>query len=68
MIPLLTLCLLSPQDSEALRVEDLLAPDVAVEKIAGDMRFTEGPVWLSEAKKLVCTCAWEMSLFCIFRE
>ena len=37
----------------ALSIEDLLAPDAAVTKIVGGMGFTEGPVWLPQAKKLV---------------
>ena len=30
-----------------------MAPEAAVVKLAGDMGFTEGPVWLPEEKKLV---------------
>ncbi|MFT5326400.1 MAG: gluconolactonase [Planctomycetaceae bacterium] len=31
----------------------LVAPDATVKKLAGDMKFTEGPVWLAKEKKLV---------------
>jgi gluconolactonase len=31
----------------------LLAPGAKVKKVAGDMKFTEGPVWLPKEKKLV---------------
>ena len=34
-------------------IEDLLAPDAVVTKLAGGMGFTEGPVWLPQADKLV---------------
>jgi gluconolactonase len=53
MAPFLLLCLLIAQDSEVARLEDLLAPDAVVEKLAGDMKFTEGPVWMPKAHKLI---------------
>lgn len=31
----------------------LIEPGAAVEKVAGDMKFTEGPVWLPKEKKLI---------------
>ena len=31
----------------------LVAPGAKVNKLAGGMRFTEGPVWLPDEKKLV---------------
>jgi len=33
--------------------EEFLAPGARVEKLAGGMKFTEGPVWLPKEKKLV---------------
>ena len=33
--------------------EALAAADATIEKLAGDMKFTEGPVWISERKMLV---------------
>src|SRR5688572_27882144 len=30
------------------RMKQLVAPDAKLEKIAGDMKFTEGPVWSDE--------------------
>ena len=53
MKSLLTLLLFAAQDAEAPKFEDLLAPEAAVVKLAGDMRFTEGPVWLPKEKKVV---------------
>jgi len=50
---LLPLLLFFAQDAGDSQLEDLLAPDAEVEKLAGEMRFTEGPVWLPKAKKLV---------------
>lgn len=32
---------------------DRIAPGAKVEKLAGDMKFTEGPVWLPKEKKLI---------------
>ena len=53
MTPLFTLLLFAAQDADALKLQDLLAPEAAVVKLAGDMKFTEGPVWLPKEKKLV---------------
>ena len=39
--------------TEALTLQDLVAPGAAVVKLVGDMKFTEGPVWLPKEKKLV---------------
>ena len=33
--------------------KDLIAPGAKVQKLAGGMKFTEGPVWLPKEKKLV---------------
>jgi gluconolactonase len=33
--------------------EALVAPDSKVEKLAGDLKFTEGPVWIAEKKTLI---------------
>jgi len=33
--------------------ETLVSPDAKVEKLAGDLKFTEGPVWIAEKKILV---------------
>jgi hypothetical protein len=33
------------QKPEAPTLQDLMAPEAAVVKLAGDMKFTEGPVW-----------------------
>jgi sugar lactone lactonase YvrE len=33
--------------------EALVAPDAKIEKLAGDMKFTEGPVWIAEKKTLI---------------
>jgi len=33
--------------------EALVATDAKVEKLAGDLKFTEGPVWLAEKKMLI---------------
>jgi gluconolactonase len=53
MIPLLSLLLVVPQSPEAPSLQDLMAPEAAVVKLAGDLKFTEGPVWLPEHKKLI---------------
>ena len=53
MTPLFTLLLLAAQDAEATKLQDLMAPEAAVEKLAGEMGFIEGPVWLPKEKKLV---------------
>ena len=53
MTPLFTLLLLAAQDAEAPKLQDLMAPEAAVEKLAGEMGFTEGPVWLPKEEKLV---------------
>jgi gluconolactonase len=53
MTPLLTLLLIAAQDAEAPTLQDLMAPEAAVEKLAGEMGFIEGPVWLPKEKKLV---------------
>ena len=37
----------------ALKLEDLMAHEAVVVKLAGDMGFTEGPVWLPKEQKLV---------------
>ena len=50
---LLTLALFAAQDVEASELTALLAPEAEVVKLAGDMKFTEGPVWLPKEKKLV---------------
>jgi len=47
------LLLFAAQDAEASELQALLAPEAEVVKLAGDMRFTEGPVWLPKEKKLV---------------
>ena len=36
-----------------LSAADLIAPGAKVEKVAGDMKFTEGPVWIPSSNKLV---------------
>ena len=41
------------QKPEAPTLQDLMAPEAVVVKLAGDMGFTEGPVWLLKEKKLV---------------
>jgi gluconolactonase len=33
--------------------EALVAPDAKIEKLAGDLKFTEGPVWIAEKKTLI---------------
>jgi gluconolactonase len=33
--------------------EALVAPDAEIKKLAGDMKFTEGPVWIAGEKKLI---------------
>lgn len=33
--------------------EEIIAPGAKVEKLAGGMKFTEGPVWLPKEKKLI---------------
>ena len=33
--------------------KSVVAPDAKVKKLAGGMKFTEGPVWLPKEKKLV---------------
>ena len=53
MTPLLTLLLIAAQEAETPKLQDLMAPEAVVEKLAGDMGFTEGPVWLPKEKKLV---------------
>ncbi len=53
MTPLFTLLLLAAQDAQAPKLQDLMAPEAAVVKLAGDMKFTEGPVWLPKEEKLV---------------
>jgi len=53
MTPLFTLLLIAAQDADAPKLQDLMAPEAAVVKLAGDMKFTEGPVWLPEEEKLV---------------
>ena len=42
-----------PKKIEAPTLHDLMAPEATVVKLAGDMKFTEGPVWLPKEKKLV---------------
>ena len=32
--------------------EALVAADAKIEKLAGDLKFTEGPVWIAEKKAL----------------
>lgn len=39
--------------TKATALHDLMAPGAAVVKLAGEMGFTEGPVWLPDEKKLV---------------
>ena len=39
--------------STGLYAEEFVAPGAAVEKLAGDMKFTEGPVWLPQEGVLV---------------
>lgn len=44
--------------SAQVKIEDpaaeaLVAPDAKIVKLAGDMKFTEGPVWMAEKKTLV---------------
>ncbi len=34
-------------------LQDLPAPKAAVVKLVGDMKFTEGPIWLPKEKKLI---------------
>ena len=53
MTPLLTLLLFAAQDPEAPTLQDLMAPEAAVVKRVGGMKFTEGPVWLPKEQKLV---------------
>lgn len=53
MTPLFTLLLLAAQNAEAPKFQDLMAPEAAVEKLAGEMGFIEGPVWLPKEKKLI---------------
>ena len=53
MSSFLPLLLLFAQDAEAPDLEGLLAPEAAVVKLAGEMKFTEGPVWLPKEEKLV---------------
>ncbi len=43
----------SDQETAAPTLQDLMAPEAAVVKLIGGMKFTEGPVWLPEQKKLV---------------
>ena len=38
---------------EATTLQDLMTPEAAVVKLAGDMMFTEGPVWLPKEKTLI---------------
>lgn len=42
-----------PSNSAAQDKQSLVAPGAQVEKLAGGMKFTEGPVWLPDQKKLV---------------
>ena len=37
----------------APKLQDLIAPEASLVKLAGDMKFTEGPVWLPSEEKLV---------------
>ncbi len=46
----MTLATLAAQAEE---VSALVEPGASVKKLAGDLKFTEGPVWLPEEKKLV---------------
>src|SRR5687767_8577849 len=55
---LLLLFLVSVPLRAQVKIEDaaaeaLVAPDAKVEKLAGDLKFTEGPVWIAEKKTLV---------------
>ena len=44
---------LSLQTTVANAEDSVVAPGASVTKLAGGMKFTEGPVWLPEAGKLV---------------
>lgn len=50
---LTVLLLLNANLSRADDSKSLLAPEAKVKKLAGGMKFTEGPVWLPKEKKLV---------------
>lgn len=54
MTPLASLLLLlTAQDAEPTKLSDLVASEAEVTQLAGDMGFTEGPVWLPKEEKLV---------------
>jgi len=44
---------LAAQDAAPPKLSDLVAAEAEVTRLAGDMGFTEGPVWLSGKEKLV---------------
>jgi gluconolactonase len=52
-IAVTVLTLLTTAAIQADESTSLVAPGAKVTKLAGGMRFTEGPVWLPQAKKLV---------------
>lgn len=50
---LLVALVVLPGVSQAENDASLLAPGAIVKKLVGDMKFTEGPVWIPNEKKLV---------------
>lgn len=50
---LLTACVLLALAHGPVLANDLIEPGATVQKLAGDMKFTEGPVWIPAKKTLV---------------